>query len=78
MALVNILWGAIHQDNQEEEKGCREAESIHLHGLAGGLLRLRRMDGAFNILAEGCAQAMKREKKKGRSWVGPVYCAIST
>jgi len=36
-----------------------------------------RMDGAFNILAEGCDQALKREEKKGRSWVSPGYCAIS-
>lgn len=29
--------GAVHQDNQEEEKGCGEAEPVHLGGgLAGG------------------------------------------
>ena len=61
-----------------EKKGCREAESVHLRGFAGGLLRLLRMAGAFNILAEGCDQALKREEKKGRSWVSPGYCAIST
>jgi len=25
----------------------------------------------------GCDQALKREEKKGRSWVSPGYCAIS-
>ena len=44
MALVNIFWGAIHQDDQEDEQRCREEEPVHLHGLAGGLLRMLGMD----------------------------------
>ena len=42
--MVFIHQSAIYQDNQEEEKGCREAEAVHLHGLAGGLLRMLGMD----------------------------------
>ena len=42
--MVYIQRGAVHQDNQEEEKGCGEAELSHLGGLAGGLLRMLRMD----------------------------------
>ena len=41
--MVYIHRGAVHQDNQEEEKGCREAELSHLGGLAGGLLRMLGM-----------------------------------
>ena len=43
--MVYIQRGAVHQDNQEEEKGCGEAEPAHLGGgLAGGLLRMLGMD----------------------------------
>ena len=38
--MVYIQWGGVHQDNQEDEKGCREAEPVHLRGLAVGLLRI--------------------------------------
>ena len=41
--MVYIQWGGVHQDNQEDEKGCREAEPSHLGGLAG-LLRMLRTD----------------------------------
>lgn len=68
--------GAVRQDNQEEEKGCGEAELPHLHSLAGGLLRMLGMDGAFNILAERLDQAMRKGVRQGRSWVSPVYCEI--
>ena len=44
LALVNILWGDIHQDDQEDEQRCGEEELVHLHGLAGGLLRMLGMD----------------------------------
>ena len=43
LGMVFIHRGAVHQDNQEEEKGCREAEPVHLRGLAGGLLRMLGM-----------------------------------
>lgn len=69
--------GAVRQDNQEEEKGCGEAELPHLHSLAGGLLRMLGMDGACtNILAERLDQAMRKGVRQGRSWVSPVYCEI--
>ena len=42
--MVYIQWGGVHQDNPEDEKGCREAEPSHLGGLAGGLLRMLRTD----------------------------------
>ena len=42
--MVYIQRGAVHQVNQEEEKGCREAEPSHIGGLAGGLLRMLRTD----------------------------------
>ena len=42
--MVYIQRGAVHQDNQEEEKGCREAEPAHLCGLAEELLRMLGMD----------------------------------
>ena len=41
--MVYIQRGGVHQDNQEEKKGCGEAES-HLGGLAGGLLKMLRTD----------------------------------
>ena len=41
--MVYIQRGAVHQDNQEEEKGCGETEASHLGGLAGGLLRMLGM-----------------------------------
>ena len=41
--MVYVHQGAVHQDNQEEEKGCGEAEPVHLRGLAGGLLRMLGM-----------------------------------
>ena len=45
LGMVFIHWGAVHQDNQEKEKGCGEAEPVHLGGgLAGGLLRMLGMD----------------------------------
>ena len=44
LGMVFIHWGAVHQDNQEKEKGCGEAELVHLGGgLAGGLLRMLGM-----------------------------------
>jgi len=42
--MVYIQWGAVHQDNQEDEKGCGEAEPSHLGSLPGGLLRMLRTD----------------------------------
>ena len=42
--MVYIQWGGVHQDNQEEEKGCRVAEPVHLGGLARGLLKMLGMD----------------------------------
>ena len=44
LGMVFIHRSAVHQDNQEEEKGCREAELVHLGGLAGGLLRMLGTD----------------------------------
>ena len=45
LGMVFIHRGAVHQDNQEEEKGCGEAEPVHLGGgLAGGLLMMLGMD----------------------------------
>ena len=45
LGMVFIHRGAVHQDNQEEEKGCGEAEPVHLGGgLAGWLLRMLGMD----------------------------------
>ena len=35
------------------------------------------MDWAFNILAEGGDQVMRRGVGKVRSWASPVYCVIS-
>ena len=45
LGMVFIHRGAVHQENKEEEKGCEEAEPVHLGGgLAGGLLRMLRTD----------------------------------
>ena len=77
LGMLFIHRGAVHQDNQEEEKGCGEAEPAHLHSLAGGLLRMLGMDWAFNILAERLDQAMRKGVRQGRSWVSPAYCVIS-
>ena len=44
LGMVFIHRSAVHQDNQKEEKGCREAEPAHLGGLAGGLLRMLATD----------------------------------
>ena len=63
--MVFIHRGAVHQDNQEEEEGCREAEPVHLHGLAGGLLRMLGMDWVFSILAERLDQVMRKGVKQG-------------
>ena len=38
LVAVVTLWGAGHQGAQEDQKGYGEAETAHLHGLAGGLL----------------------------------------
>ena len=44
LGMVFIHRGAVHQENKEEEKGCEEAEPVHLGvGLAGGLLRMLGM-----------------------------------
>lgn len=45
--------GAVHQDNQEEEEGCGEAEPVHLRGLAGEAPEDAGDALSFNILAEG-------------------------
>ena len=74
LGILFIHRGAVHQDNQEEEKGCGEAEPVHLGGgLAGGLLRMLGMNWDFNILAERLHQAMRKGVRQGRSWVSPVY-----
>ena len=76
LGILFIHRGAVHQDNQEEEKGCGEAEPAHLHGLAGGLLWMLGMNWDFNILAERLHQALRKGVRQGRSWVSPVYCEI--
>lgn len=43
-------------DVQEEEKGCREAERVHLQSLGGRALEDLETDRAFNIPEEGWEQ----------------------
>ena len=65
LVAVVTLWGTGHQGAQEDQKGCGEAETAHLRGLAGGLLRILGADWAFHTHAEGWDQAMRREVGKG-------------